>query len=139
MCIIIGPSRKRVGYKFLYMKSGKFYSSFTGQQIKVGKVPKAPLKAKRLTNYWNDLLDTKVMSNLPFYNPKFAGMTSAFINKRDAYDFFNIIASSNFIRFDSAMIPVLVKITFRAPVFEGVYSWSKVIASNYIDKIERIK
>ena len=139
MCTISGPSRKRVGYKFLYMKSGKFYSSFTGQQIKVGKVPKAPLKAKRLTNYWINILDTKIMSNLPFYNPEFDGMTSAFIDKRDAYDFFNIIASSNFIRFDSAMIPVLVKITFRYPIFDGAYNLRRIIASNYINKIERIK
>jgi len=139
MCTISGPSRKRVGYKFLYMKSGKFYSSFTGQEIKVGKVPIAPRRAKRLNNYWPNLLDIKVMSDLPFYNSKLAGMTSAFINKRDAYDLFNDIASSNYIKFDSAMIPVLVKITFRYPVFEGAYSWSKTIASNYINKIERIK
>lgn len=138
MCNIINISRRRVGYKLLFMKSGKFYSSFTGQQIEVGKVPKPPLKAVRLSSYWSERLDDFELIHCHFYNKKLAGKTSAFVNLNNAYIFFNNFNSPSYIRYDSGMIPVLVKIKFRGNVYKGYYNDFEIIASDYINKIERI-
>lgn len=133
-------TNRRIGYKLLAIKKDKpgfFYSSFTGQRIKPGKVPNPPVWANRLTHYWNSDLDSYPLRRCYLFNPKFAGMTSAFLTKEDLYDC--LIRYSNVSYTSKEYKLVKVKITFEKEVFLGNYWERKVICSSYIKNIEIIK
>ena len=134
MCNINGYSRKRIGYKVLAVKDGKFYSTFTGQEIKVGAVPLPPEYCKSLSYYWNRYLGDDPLTDKPFYNPEFVGYTSAFTNKDNANKLF-----SNFKAYSSLCKPVVVKIEFKDLTAAGTYDFNdndvNIIAGKYIKSI----
>ena len=124
-------SRKRTGYKILAMKDGKFYSTFTGQEIGIGIVAKVPSNAIRLSAYWNDLIDTEPIETLGFYNPEFDGYSSAFIDEDDAKYLYSKMLD-NRLRRNYKL--VIVKITFKTTV-TGSYRNRTLICGNEITKI----
>ena len=134
MCNINGYSRKRIGYKVLAVKDGKFYSTFTGQEIKVGAVPLPPEYCKRLSDYWNIYLNDDPLRAKSFYNPEFVGYTSVFTDKDNANKLF-----SKFKRFTSSFKPVVVKIEFKGLTAAGTYDFNdddvNIIAGKYIKSI----
>jgi len=139
MCELTGnKTKKRVGYKVLAYKDGKFYSTFTGQLFKTGKVKKAPKYCKRLDTYWNGYLDREPLKCQGFYRPFFDGKTSAFTKKSDLNFLYNRIAGSCLKR---GYKLIKTKITFEGDRFEGYYEIKArpIIAGDTIKSIEIIK
>ena len=124
-------SRKRTGYKILAMKDGKFYSTFTGQEIGIGVVAKAPSNAIRLSKYWNDLMDTTPIEALGFYNPALNGYSSAFIDEDDAKYLYSRMLATTLTRNYKL---VIVKIMFKVAII-GSYTSRALICGNEITKI----
>lgn len=135
MCEIIGKTNKRIGYKVLAYKNNKYYSTFTGQEIKSGTVPKAPKYCRRLSSFWNDQVVDGRLSSCGFYNKDFANKTSAFIDvfyaRKLARDIKRYIC-------DGSYSIVIVKITFTGVVFYGNYSSCEdnIIAGDNIKTIK---
>lgn len=138
MCILTGKTTKRrTGYKVLAYNGKNFYSTFTGQIIKIGKVPKPPRSCKRMTANWNTGLDYSYLKDLVFYHPNFVGKTSAFTKLYDALFLFKDIDGS--VRFKNIDI-VLTKITFDNTAYTGFYDRTMpIIASDTIKDIKIIK
>ena len=139
MCELSGKTTKRrIGYKVLAYKNGKFYSTFTGQQIKIGKVPMPPMICNRISRNWNSDLDDTYLKKLPFYNKDFVGKTSAFIKLYAAKSLFHDITTE--VIFNDMDI-VLTKITFDNITYTGKYGICNdpIIASDTIKSIEIIK
>ena len=135
MCNITDiKTRKRIGYKVLGYKDNKFYSTFTGQEIKVGRVPRPPRNANRLNNYWTRELDDNTLRTTGFYNKLFAGKTGLFTNIEHAKRMCRYI--TNLATFDDKIKIVLVKIKFDNTTFLGEYSSNEVICSDVIKSIE---
>lgn len=138
MCTVTNiKTNRRIGYKALAYKDDKFYSSFTGQEMKIGKVPFPPVIAERLSFSWNNRLDKYPLKSCSFYNSDFAGKTSAFIEKDDAKRLNDSLIDYCAIRSDYRF--VLVKIIFDGDVFLGDYHEDPVIISDTIRSIEIIK
>lgn len=127
-------SKKRTGYKVLLKKDGKYYSSFTGQRIKVGNVPDPPKHAYRLSGYWSADLDNLRFNKCGFYDSSFAGFTAAYIFKDAAIELLSKIVY--FVH--AGYTPVIVKITF-AVAFVGEYRDNAVIAGTKITKLNEVK
>jgi len=137
MCELTGKTtNRRTGYKVLAYKDNKFYSTFTGQQIKVGKVPMPPVRCNRLSNNWNDNLDDMTLKTFCFYHKTFVGKTSAFVDKLDAIVLYNNIKEK--ILFDNTLEVVLTKITFDNTTHIGSYQEYNIIASDIIKSIKII-
>lgn len=128
-------SKKRTGYKVLFKKDGKYYSSFTGQRIKVGNVPDPPKHAFRLSSYWSKDLDYHMFNKCAFYDSSFAGFTTAYIFKDVAIELLSRMKVC-FVYADYT--PVIVKITF-AVAFIGEYRDNAVIAGTKITKLNEVK
>lgn len=137
MCDITNKkTNRRIGYKVLVYRDGKYYSTFTGQEIKVGKVSMPPTYVKRISSYWNSRVDDHPLCACVFYNAKFKGKTSAFINKQHGERFYLHLSYATL--FTEGEI-VLVKITFINNVFVGEYQGKSIIASDMIKSIKQIK
>jgi len=140
MCLLsLETSRKRIGYKVLALLNGKYHSSFTGQELTIGKVPKPPIHCMPLTNYWNGAIQDIPLHACPFHTNRFEGYTSAFIYRSDAlqllskmshYHLLNVTMSDN-IRL------VVVKIKFKSKtVRKAFYQGNKnIIAGKEIESI----
>jgi hypothetical protein len=128
-------SKKRTGYKVILKKDGKYYSSFTGQRIKVGDVPDPPKHAYRLSGYWSSDLDDQIFNKCGFYDSSFAGFTAAYIFKDAAIE---LLRNMKYISIDPDYIPVIVKITL-AVAFVGEYRDNAVIAGTKITKLNEVK
>lgn len=128
-------SKKRTGYKVLFKANGKYYSSFTGQRIKVGNVPDPPKHAYRLADYWNGDLDNLRFNKCYFYDSSFAGFTTAYIFKDAAIE---LLSRMKVFFVHAGYTPVIVKITF-AVAFIGVYRDNAVIAGTKITKLNEVK
>lgn len=135
MCTLYDKTRKRAGYKVLAYKDSKFYSTFTGQEIKIGKVNKAPILCKRLSEHWNQRLENNELIELSFYNSKFNGNTSAFI---DIIDAVNLARKINNYSITNHKI-IIAKILFITTVFNGRYEGVDIIAGNKIKSIKLLK
>ena len=134
MCNITNiKTNRRIGYKVLAYDNNKFYSTFTGQEMKVGKVEEPPFRCKKLSDYWNTDLDYN-LKTCGFYNHNFAGKTSAFIDKEEAIYLLNNINKEMF-----KFTAILVKITFGSITYKGTYHNIPVICSDTIKSIEIIK
>lgn len=133
MCNIQGKTRKQIGYKLLAYKKGKFYSIFTGQQIKIGDVPKAPKMCNTLTSGWSDSLDTKPLKKCGFYDPSYNGNTSAFIKLNNAKE----LTKNKSIYGEYKL--VIVKIKLAGNLQYGYYSGYSIIAGNKIKSINIVK
>jgi hypothetical protein len=135
MCEIIGKTRKRMGYKVLAYKNNKYYSTFSGQEIKLGTVPQAPSYCRRLSSFWSDQILDGRLSSCGFYNKKFANKTSAFI---DVYNARRLARDIKTYLSDKSYSIVIVKITFTGVVFYGNYSNSEgnIIAGDNIKTIK---
>lgn len=127
----------RTGYKMLAYRDGKFYSTFTGQEISVGQVPKAPERGNRLCTCWTFELDDRPLKEIIAYNPQFDGKTAAFIRKADCQ---NQIRST---QYWSEMLSdhelVMVKIVFGNTTYKGQYGSESIIASDVIKSIEIVQ
>ena len=126
---------KRVGYKVVALKNGKYYSTFTGQELSVGEVPEPPLYCKRLCGYWNTDLDDQPLSTLGFANPKFRGYSAAYITKSDAID---LIDRMRHYFVASGFKLVIVKIKFKGKVRLNEYRSDELIAGKEIAYINHI-
>lgn len=148
MCRITSDlSVTKEGYKVLaYDKvNKKFYSTFTGQEIGVGKVPMPPEKCNRLTYGWTNELDGMLFKNVPCFNPSFVGKTAAYLEIESAKVLLESFIDYN----ETAENPerfakwndwyVIVKVTFSGDVYRG---WSaflqRVIAGDTIESLEII-
>ena len=140
MCTLTNKlSKKKTGYKVFTYENGKYYSTFTGQEIKVGKVPLPPKYAKRKSNYWNPSIDGWIFSALLCYNKNFCGKTSAFINKVDAIKLYNDMNNCPHSQYSQLFKILIVKIVFNNEIFEGTYESKPIIASDTIKSIKIIK
>jgi hypothetical protein len=129
-------TKRRTGWKVLAYIDKNFYSTFTGQRIRTGKVPKPPVKCNRLTDNWNSSLDKYNLKHCGFYHESFVGKTSAFITLWEAINLYNDI--NNGIIFNDTKI-VLTKITFDNVTYTGTYQDHKIIASDTIKSIKIIQ
>lgn len=150
MCDITNvKSKTKVGYKVLaYDKdTKKFYSTFTGQEIGIGKVPLPPVRCKRLSYAWLDSLDDQSFKHSRCFKPEFVGKTSAFLSKYYAMKLRAELESENHDRVQyqsyrslTTLEFIVVKITFTGDVYEGLYSDTvgiiSVIAGDTIESIE---
>lgn len=115
-------SEHKVGYKVLARKDGKFYSSFTGQEITVGKVPEIDIHGREkytyLSYHWNN--DVKYLKPLSwsFFKPNFLGKTSAFVDVADAMLLATPVRD---MLVDHSYEIVVVKITFDGVTYSGEY------------------
>lgn len=135
MCTLTGITRRKIGYKVVAIKDGKFYSTFTGQELKVGAVPKAPDTGKRLSGSWS----YKAEGNLKFadfYDSNYDGFTAAFVDKSDAKYLSKRILS--YLIYDTYSI-VIVKITFKGLANKGRYDADDIIAGKFIKSMKIIK
>lgn len=128
-------SRLKTGYKVLAIKNDKYYSTFTGQEIKVGIVKKAPKECKRLSHYWSSDIEYGV-EVCGFYNRKFNGKTGVFTFLNDAYILYRNV---KYQMRDSNYKPVLVKIVFDGIVINGDYRHHPIIAGHTIKSITRVR
>lgn len=135
MCTLQNETKKRKGYKVLAYKANKYYSTFTGQEIKCGTVPKAPDYCRRLSYLWNADAEDTQLSKCCFYSKKFANKTSAFIKLVDAKD---LAQSINLDLVDKSYSIVVTKILFTGTVFSGLYDSKLIIASDNIKSIKTI-
>jgi hypothetical protein len=136
MCKLTEKTQMRSGYKVLGYKNNKFYSTFTGQQIKVGNVPKPPTRAKRLSSFWTIEVTTEKLRSLLLYNEEFAGKTGAFTNLIDAR---NIAIQITDCLIDTKFTIVIVYIVFKGTVYSGAYNYSCIIAGDTIKSMKIIK
>ena len=130
MCDIYGKTRKQIGYKVLAYKRNRFYSIFTGQEIKIGDVPKAPKNCNTLTTGWNMQLQYDLLKNCKFYKPAYNGNTGAFINLNDAIN----LTETKEIYEDKYKL-VIVKIKFIGTILHGSYNGHAIIAGSKIKSI----
>lgn len=136
MCTLSNSkSRLKTGYKVLAIKDGKYYSTFTGQEIKVGIVKKAPKECKRLSHYWS--LDIEYgVEVCGFYNRKFNGKTGAFTSLNDAFALY--IEVRALMRYPNYKA-VLVKIVFDGIIINGNYRHHPIIAGHTIKSITKVR
>jgi hypothetical protein len=85
MCkLLFEKTSIKIGYKVLVKKQDKFYSSYTGQEIKIGKIPNIPKYAKVLTKFWNIWHEHAKFNKLPHFKSEIVGKSSSFIDLNDA-------------------------------------------------------
>ena len=139
MCDITDKkSNRRTGYKVLAHKEEKFYSTFTGQEISVGQVSKAPRRCKRLWDYWNSNLDYNLLKTFLFYNPLIDGKLFVFNFKKDCKEFIKGgIRATNKVFYDYKL--VTVKIIFDGETIVGSYDLCPGIFGSIIKSIEIVK
>ena len=137
MCTLSNSkSRLKTGYKVLAIKDGKYYSTFTGQEIKIGTVERAPKECVRLNAYWNSDLENIGIKKCVFYNSKFNGKTGAFTSLADCYYLYSeMIDKAN--RPDYKLI--IVKVVFDGIVINGNYLTTPIIAGNKIKSIIKVR
>lgn len=137
MCVIFNQKSKvKVGYKMVAInKEKEVFSSFTGQELTIGKVPLPPTWCKIISSGWNSMLKNNQLKTLGFYNENYAGKTSIFLKLVDAKAFLSIHKSM-----DPNYELIIVKIKFDSDVFLGEYyvsdyGFCKIIAGNSIKSI----
>lgn len=137
MCIIFNQKSKvKVGYKMVAInKDKKIFSSFTGQELTVGKVPLPPTWCKIISSGWNSMLRNNQLKILGFYDENYAGKTSAFLELVDAKVCLSVHKSM-----DPNYELTIVKIEFDSDVFLGEYDvfdygYCKIIAGDSIKSI----
>lgn len=138
MCSISRKTRRKTvtGYKILAEKNGKFYSSFTGQLFKVGKVKLPPRGiVKRLWNGWNSNLDRIVLHKLPFYNKKFVGKTGVYKKLSSLNNFANF----HRIQLTIGCNLILAKVTLGGNIYLGRHDDSNIFASDTVLEIKKIQ
>lgn len=145
MCYLTEKTKfkSRTGYKVLAEKNGKFYSTFTGQELKVGKVPLPPKHGKRLSNeFWNRSIDSELFRELPFYRSDFVGKTSIFTNKKSCKHLYSIMKREEKIndKFNLVMVKMVISENIHKGYFiEGFLGDShNVFAGENINSIEVI-
>lgn len=132
------PSDVVEGYKVVAIKDDKFYSSFTGQKFRVGRVSKPPKYCKKLSDYWA-LFNGVSLSARPFYNPSYIGYSSAFVEKADAQELLFRMTKFRAIEEDYTLI--IVKVVFITAL-QGCYDIGyfkrncPCIAGKLVTKIE---
>lgn len=137
MCTIFKnkPSEIKTGYKVLALdtETKKLYSSFTGQEFNIGKVPLPPEYCKRI-GAWNDDLDYNPLADCLFYKSDYAGFSSAFKYLMKAIKFKEKIELYH--------VPDNIKIIIALVEFDGeVYCCDynndeDIIAGNYVKSIK---
>ena len=138
MCEISSTKSKiKSGYKVLAIKDDKFYSTFTGQELNCGIVPKAPEKCNRLSVNWASVIESPTWKTHPLYNPKFDGMTASFVERQDAIHLFMSLKQLGILLWDYSLC--VVYITYKGTVYEGNYGRTTVIAGRHIKTIEKIR
>jgi hypothetical protein len=136
MCNLFNSkSRLKTGYKVLAIKDGKYYSTFTGQAIKVGIVKKAPANCNRLSIYWNSDVEAGIKTS-EFYYANFNGKTGAFTSLNDAFALYREV--NNLMRYPNYKA-VLVKIVFDGIVINGDYGHHPIIAGHTIKSITKVR
>lgn len=136
MCNLFNSkSRLKTGYKVLAIKDSKYYSTFTGQEIKVGIVKKAPANCNRLSMHWNLDVDAGIKTS-GFYHHNFDGKTGAFTSLDHAFDLY--IEVRALMRYPNYKA-VLVKIVFDGIVMKGEYRHLPIIAGHTIKSITRVR
>lgn len=136
MCNLFNSkSRLKTGYKVLAIKDGKYYSTFTGQEIKVGIVKKAPANCNRLSIHWNSDVEAGIKTS-GFYYANFNGKTGAFTSLDDAFDLYKKVRA--LMRYPKYKA-VLVKIVFDGIVIEGEYKCAPIIAGDTIKSIRIVR
>jgi hypothetical protein len=136
MCTLSNSkSRLKTGYKVLAIKDGKYYSSFTGQEMKIGIVKRAPRECKRLSAYWTPDIVYGI-KRCSFYNKKFNGKTGAFTSLADCcYFYSHMINITN----ESDYKLIIVKVVFDGIVIKGDYYNTPIIAGNNIKSITKVR
>ena len=132
MCTIYNKTNRQVGYKVIAVKDDKFYSTFTGQEYKIGKVPKCPNNGTRLSDYWSSAVEFDLKSTM-FYNRKYAGFSGAFIDKNSAISLLEYI--KGLIINDNYNI-IIAKVIFKGEVHIGDYCNSEIIAGKEFKSIK---
>lgn len=138
MCTITHKTNLKevTGYKILGKRGNTYYSTFTGQRIRRGKVPKAPKYAKRLSLNWKNKDSNKKLKDYIFFNKSFCGKTSIYKDRKKAKILHNEIILSG-----ANIKTVLVKITLTGEIYQGYHNYRcKVIyASDTIKEIKEVQ
>lgn len=115
-----------------------FYSVFTGQKIRVGKVPPPPRKiCKPLTRGWDASLYDRPIKFGRFFLSDYVGKTAAFYNLINVID----LATNHSLLYDyrDKFKLVAVKVKFNSDCHVGWYGLDKVFAGSSIESIEILK
>lgn len=132
MCDITSiESEIKTGYKVVLKREDRFFSSFTGQELKPGKVPLPPETYLPPCRWWNQGQIGKNFTQLGFYNPDFVGKTGIFPKLSDCEGEFLIAIIEHSL--------TIVKITFSGKVFKGRYNGYDIIAGDTIEEIEEVE
>ena len=147
MCYIQGKSKLKeaTGYKFAVVdKESNIYSSTTGIKYEVGNVKTIPYFENRESaeSYYDEYVGPiyKLFSPLGydiflnygcFYHKDLVGKTAAFVYRRDA----EVYKPEDESISDEYKI-VIIQVTFKGDIYLGEYGICKIIAGDYIDKIE---
>ena len=124
-------------YKIVAKKKGNYYSTFTGQKYKIGKVNKPKKKYKRLSEYWNTLLESKKkFKNIILFKPRFYGKTSGFSIFDDALSLYRKMSQN---RIKKGYQLVIVKMVLGGEIWLGEYDLKEVFAANTIKEINELK
>jgi hypothetical protein len=132
----------KTGYKMVAMKDGKFYSSFTSQELKPGKVEEAKYYNPLADWVYSHIFERETISPLQlsnlqsFFKKDFKGYTAAFLNECDAVEL--LMDKSLLRRYRSVYELMIVKITFSGKVLQGQYNEKPIIAGKYIESIKTI-
>jgi len=126
-----------IGYKAVVKnaKSGKYYSTFTGQEIKVGIVPEPPRILQRLSNYWTAILGYFEFVSIGCYNSIFKGHTAVFECIDDLRSTFEDIGDYGL---DTDYRLCIVEMVISGSMLKGDYQSVNVHAGSYIESIKYI-
>lgn len=140
MCYLTNksPEHEVAGYKVLAKRGGKYFSSFTGLPFSTGQVKIFLYLANRLTNFWNQDLDTKYLYELPFFNSRFSGKTSAFKYIKSATDLIRFIGQFE-LKTENKYKFVIVKIVFKGEIWEGNYNAEPIWACNNVVSFKELE
>ena len=136
MCEITNElSETKIGYKVIAVENGKFYSTFSGQEYVIGKVPESPVLPIRLSTHW---VEHNIYFKLPgamHFRKDFCGKTASFIKMEDAEKLLYGIHDGMI--YDQYQAHI-AKIEYTGKIYKGEYRGSGIIAGSVIKNITLI-
>ena len=139
MCILVDLTDKKEAtvYKVVAKKDGKYYSSFTGEEFKVGEVKPFQGIANRLAAYWNSSLDYHSFAGQSFYRENYNGKTGGFVTYNDAYHLLTTIINHQK-SFHVGGKFVIVEVILGGVIWNARFDGDFVYASDTVLKIEEM-
>jgi len=141
MCEITGQTRRKEvkGYKIIAVdiKTGEFYSTFTGQKYILNeKIKEAPTICTTIVkDPWANVRAAPTWKIYKIYNKYFNGLTGIFRTKREMHW---VLRLSGFTPNDTYNIAI-VKVTLTGEIYTGYYGAAEIFAGNIIKDIKIIK